>query len=248
VIFDIIYFMESKEIEKLLKLNYEDLVNYLLNKYGNVNGNYYVNEFCRTKNNKIRRTNDGLYIHHIKEDVAIKLSESSFAINQPFEYQLGKNLLYCNILEHFILHIKILEKNSDEDMCGIGGIENFIIPEINDYFNGYNELGLYKYKSLNLISNNLEDYIKCLEYYLDVLDNRQFLKEQGFGSISHISKGDKTGLNPYIYERLSSRAKEKAIIEFQNTHCKDFNSELCLSGKCPKQTVRCTTQRVWLCK
>ena len=240
--------MERKEIIKMLSMNYISLINYLNKKYGNVPGNYFVNRNCKTKNEKIRRTKEGLYIHHNKEDICPDLGNSEGASSNPFEYQSSENLVYCNILEHLILHIKIVETINEGCLCGVGGIENFIVPEINDYFNGYNELGLYKYKSLNLISNNLEDYIKCLEYYLDVLDNRQFLKEQGFGSISHISKGDKTGLNPYIYERLSSRAKEKAIIEFQNTHCKDFNSELCLSGKCPKQTVRCTTQRVWLCK
>ena len=37
------------------------------------------------------------------------LSNPQFAITQPYEYQLGKNLVYCNLLEHLILHMKITD-------------------------------------------------------------------------------------------------------------------------------------------
>ena len=59
------------------------------------------------KNPKCSRTKEGLYVHHKFEDHAIRLSKKDFAINHPFEWQLAKNLIYCDFLEHLLLHILI---------------------------------------------------------------------------------------------------------------------------------------------
>ena len=107
--------MKSIEIQKELEMKYSELVEYLLKKYGPAKYDYFCTESCKSKNHKVSRTNEGLYCHHIDEDKAIMLSNDSYAIKNPYEYQKAERLVYCNVLEHLILHIKIVEEPRNKD-------------------------------------------------------------------------------------------------------------------------------------
>lgn len=173
--------MESTEIKNQLKMTYDELVDYLLKKYGPAQYDYFCNESCKSKNSKVSRTNEGLYCHHIDENKAILLSNDKFAVNNPFEYQKANRLVYCNVLEHLILHIKIVEEPKNEnanqmEIQGIGGAVCFICPQINDYFNGYEFKQQYLINIFSLIENNFNDYIDILEYFLDVLEKNPIYK------------------------------------------------------------------------
>ena len=173
--------MESTEIKNQLKMTYDELVDYLLKKYGSAQYDYFCNESCKSKNSKVSRTNEGLYCHHIDENKAILLSNDKFAVNNPFEYQKANRLVYCNVLEHLILHIKIVEEPKNEnanqmEIQGIGGAVCFICPQINDYFNGYEFKQQYLINIFSLIENNFNDYIDILEYFLDVVEKNPIYK------------------------------------------------------------------------
>ncbi len=173
--------MESTEIKNQLKMTYDELVDYLLKKYGPAQYDYFCNESCKSKNSKVSRTNEGLYCHHIDENIAILLSNDKFAVNNPFEYQKANRLVYCNVLEHLILHIKIVEEHKNEnanqmEIQGIGGAVCFICPQINDYFNGYEFKQQYLINIFSLIENNFNDYIDILEYFLDVVEKNPIYK------------------------------------------------------------------------
>ena len=173
--------MESTEIKNQLKMTYDELVDYLLKKYGPAQYDYCRNESCKSKNSKVSRTNEGLYCHHIDENKAILLSNDKFAINNPFEYQKANRLVYCNVLEHLILHIKIVEEPKNEnanqmEIQGIGGAVCFICPQINDYFNGYEFKQQYLINIFSLIENNFNDYIDILKYFLDVVEKNPIYK------------------------------------------------------------------------
>lgn len=173
--------MESTEIKNQLKMTYDELVDYLLKKYGPAQYDYFCNESCKSKNSKVSRTKEGLYCHHIDENKAILLSNDKFAVNNPFEYQKANRLVYCNVLEHLILHIKIVEEPKNEnanqmEIQGIGGAVCFICPQINDYFNGYEFKQQYLINIFSLIENNFNDYIDILEYFLDVVEKNPIYK------------------------------------------------------------------------
>lgn len=165
--------MEREEIECELATTYDDLVDYLLEKYGPAMYSYFVNNSFRTRNRKVSRASEGLHCHHIDEDKAIKLSDPKMAVYYPFEYQEASRLVYCNALEHLILHIKIMQKphslSSHLNMMGIGGLLN-ICWGINDYYNGYQ----YKLKSkkefYGVIKDNFEDYIYILKTLLSYVE------------------------------------------------------------------------------
>ena len=52
--------MESVEIKKELNMTYDDLVRYLLQKYGHSKYDYFCNESCKSKNHKVNFSPSGL--------------------------------------------------------------------------------------------------------------------------------------------------------------------------------------------
>lgn len=104
-----------KKYIELLELNYNEAVIFLLEKYGEAKEDYFKeNSYENFLNNKIEnitigkasRTNEGLYCHHIKENKYENMSNGKFikAQNIPFEYQKKEHLVYCDLVEHTILH------------------------------------------------------------------------------------------------------------------------------------------------
>lgn len=165
--------MDSKEIREERKMSYLELVKHLLDKYGIVNGDYFLYPNCKSVNPKIKRSSEGLFIHHIDECKAILLSDTENALKYPFKYQKADRLVYCNYIEHLLLHIKItlefgfksfIETN---EMYGFGGAFNFIIPEINDFFGGHNYQREWQLKSFDLIKENFFDYIDILKSFVN---------------------------------------------------------------------------------
>lgn len=158
--------MESAEIKNEILMSYQELVDYLLNKYGSAKYDYFCNESCRSKNSKISRSSEGLQCHHIDEDKAIQLSEPKYAIYNPYEYQKADRLVYCNILEHLLLHMKIAfsPRNPEANFWenpGVGGIFN-ILPGINDYYGGFEYKREYQKKLYEVIADNFDAYIGLL--------------------------------------------------------------------------------------
>ena len=169
--------MKSSEVDAELAMTYDELVQHLLKKYGPAKYDYFVNESCRSKNRKVARSSEGLICHHIDENKSIMLSNPEFAVDSPFEYQKASRLVYCNILEHLILHIKIVEETTPEMLgVGIGGAVCFICPELNDYYNGYEFKKDYQKKSHELVADNFDDYIKVLRHFLHFAEkNARFI-------------------------------------------------------------------------
>lgn len=163
--------MDNKEIDKELGLSYDELCKYLLDKYGVAKYDFFLNEKCRSKNRKVSRTDEGLFCHHIDEDKAIMLSDPRWAIKNPFTYQKADRLVYCNALEHLILHIKITEEPRNKDankneLQGIGGAINYLIPELNHCYSGYEYKRQYEKNIYGLIADNFDGYIRILNHFI----------------------------------------------------------------------------------
>lgn len=166
----------SDYYKKLMKMSYQELVQFLLKKYGPAKYDYFVNERCISKNPKISRTSEGLFCHHIDEDKAIMLSTDKFAAQNPFRYQKADRLVYCNLLEHFLLHILITEepraKNANENEAqGIGGAVNFISKQLNDVYGGYPFTQSWRIKVADAIRNDYGSYIVMLKRLWEIIKN-----------------------------------------------------------------------------
>lgn len=163
--------------QKIMGFTYKELVQFLINKYGPAKCDYFTNEYCTVKNKNVTRTSEGLYCHHIDEDKAIMLSNDKFAANNPFKYQKADRLVYCNLLEHFLLHILIFEeprnKNANKnEIQGIGGAVSFICHQLNDLYGGYQYKQEWMIRTTNVVKNDYDSYIMMLRrLWADIQNN-----------------------------------------------------------------------------
>lgn len=161
--------------DDLLLCNYTQIVRYLLEKYGKAACDFYLNEDCQRENPLISRKNEGLICHHIKEFDDVMIDDCSRASEFSFESHKAENLVYCNGLEHLILHVKIAE----ELKCGMEDRRkaNYVISAINRIIRPLN--GYYDTKSpalsdevIQKISNEYDNYIKVVSYlWKNVISN-----------------------------------------------------------------------------
>lgn len=128
---------------RMMNMNYLEAVEYLKEKYGPAEFNYFkeksYNKFMNGEiksitKDKYSRTNEGLYCHHIFENQYQNLANFDFLEWQrpPFETQLAENLVYCNLVEHTILHYLIsLETNKK---FGYQGLTVFLLRDLTDWY------------------------------------------------------------------------------------------------------------------
>lgn len=162
--------MNLAEYEKVKNFNYLEYCDYLQGKYGIGLCDYMTKSW--NKNPKVTRTREGLIAHHKFEDHAIQLSTLEYAKNNPFEWQLAKNIVYCDYLEHLLLHILICEypapdRNAYEDV-GVGGVINYLVPELNDVYSGWISGLAWQRTCHDLIRNDINVYIQLLIKFANV--------------------------------------------------------------------------------
>lgn len=195
--------MNREEFKNELKMTYEELQCYLIQKYGSAKCDYFVNSDFKSKNRKVTRTSDGLYCHHMDEDKGGNLGNPPQAKLQPFEWQKKERLVYCNILEHLILHMKIAilrQKKMLEtpieirDFFTTGGIF-MICEDINDMFMFDGTKTPWKKRCFEEIKENYEDYVLLIKSFMKYIetDYKGNKTEPAFlvpGSKAYLSYGD----------------------------------------------------------
>lgn len=139
--------MTKEELNHILyDITYIDYIKILKEKYGEVSGPFFYLTRNNTwaKNQKIPRGKEGLYIHHMFENLFIDLSNIDYYKQLLDECKDNEKLLevvsktqepdflcYCNLLEHLILHMKIaLEYNREQYEVGI----HFIALDLTHYY------------------------------------------------------------------------------------------------------------------
>lgn len=159
--------MNMKEYNLVKGLNYYDYCVYLQKKYGEAQYDYMTKTF--NKNTKVTRTSEGLIAHHKMEIHMIMLSTKEIAEKCPFEWQQKQNIIYCDYLEHLLLHILISETpepilpNID---VGTGGVVNFLVPELNDFYSGWRPSTQWQKNCLSRVENDEDVYLELIHRFL----------------------------------------------------------------------------------
>lgn len=176
--------MKLSEYREVEKITYAEYCDYLQNKYGIGLCDYMRPSW--TKNPKISRTKEGLYAHHKYEDRAIMLSHPEFAMLNPYEWQKKENIIYCNLLEHLYLHILICENPSEDknenEMVGLGGIVNYIVPELNDVYSGWVSRQAWQNTCHNAIIDDKDVYMVLLKRFKELYDNNPVIVNNLYSS------------------------------------------------------------------
>ena len=166
-----IYDMNMSEYQKVKGFTYLEYCDYLQSKYGIGLADYMTKSY--NPNPKCKRTKDGLVAHHKKEDTMIMLSKKAVAQMYPFEWQLKENIVYCDYLEHLLLHILICKYPSDDKVnfvdTGIGGVVNFIVPELNDLYSGWIPKQAWIQNCFNRVSSDKKVYLLILKQFIDIM-------------------------------------------------------------------------------
>lgn len=170
--------MVREEIYKELQMTYEELLRYLIQKYGGAEYDYFATPECKSKSKKVSRTKEGLYCHHMDEDKGGNLSDPRGAMSQPFEWQKKERLVYCNILEHLILHIKIavlrqkdaFEKPQDVIRFFTTGGIFMLCEELNEMYIKRETLAEWKKRCYEEVKENYIDYRILLQAILAYID------------------------------------------------------------------------------
>lgn len=131
------------EYKILLSKSYYAAVDYLLQKYGSARDDYFREmSYQRFINGEVKsiikgkftRTLEGLYCHHIDEIKWLKISDQAFVkkYNIPFETQRKHRLVYCDLIEHAILHVLIAQETSQR--LGVTGYDVYLKPMIEEWY------------------------------------------------------------------------------------------------------------------
>ena len=170
--------MNHEEIVKEVKMTYYELLDYLLEKYGSAKYDYFTKPECKYKNKKVSRTKEGLYCHHMDEDEGGNLSDPFSAKEQCFEWQKKERLVYCNAIEHLILHIKInilrqkgmLKVPMDISHFFTTGGVFWLTMILNDmYMNGASKVEWME-PCYERIKENYNDYISLMKSYIRYIE------------------------------------------------------------------------------
>ena len=97
--------MKMDEYVKVKDMTYDEYCDYLQKKYGIGLADYMTKSF--NPNPRCKRTKEGLVAHHKAEDKMIMLSTKEIAQHYPFEWQKKEEIVYCDYLEHLLLHVLI---------------------------------------------------------------------------------------------------------------------------------------------
>ena len=198
--------MNLIEYNSVKDLNYLQYCDYLQEKYGIGLSDYMTKSWY--KNNKVSRTRDGLIAHHKFEDHAINLSIKEYAMNNPFEWQLAKNIVYCDYLEHLYLHILICENPAKDknigEAVGIGGVINHIVPELNDVYSGFVAKKEWQQNCYNKIINDKNVYLASLKRFKTKCSNHpHYTKDCLFSSLNEQYGIWSTENNIELFEEIS---------------------------------------------
>lgn len=163
--------MNMIEYQEVKEYTYLEYCSYLQSKYGIGLADYMTKSF--NPNPKCKRTKDGLVAHHKKEDTMIMLSTKKVAQICPFEWQLKENIVYCDYLEHLFLHVLICKYPANNKAnfiyAGIGGVVNFIAPELNDLYSGWITNQQWRKNCHSKVSSDEEVYLSILKQFIDIM-------------------------------------------------------------------------------
>lgn len=160
--------MNIDEYYLVKNMSYLKYCDYLQKKYGIGLSDYFTENY--SKNPKCSRTDEGLVIHHKDENKAVNLSQKACAQKNPFEWQTKEHLVYCDYLEHLFLHILICReyfKYSTFEELGVGGIVNYLVPELNDVYSGWIPEIQWQQNCFDRIKNDKDVYLLVLNEFID---------------------------------------------------------------------------------
>ncbi len=236
-----VFYKKYNYYKTILSLSYSDAIQYLIEKHGGVVDNYYkeksYNKFLngeikRIAYGKYTKTKEGLYCHHIMENEYENISNKEYIspYKYPYEYHHKENLVYCDLIEHLILHALITkEKNGDR---GFKGLVEYLMPIAEEwYIESYEpgELWMQLCRERAFLSeeyteklfSDVDELLKDVEVYQKLLEEiREEEREEKRRKLEHEERVKKMIKQQELYlEEIAQRHMQNLNIsreEYEN--------------------------------
>ena len=196
--------MNMNEFNQVKGMTYLEYCDYLQKKYGISEYDYMTKSF--NKNKKCSRTKDGLIVHHLDEDKMIMLSTKEIAERCPFEWQTKEHLVFCDMLEHLLLHVLICyypsPKRHPKVDVGIGGVVNYIVPELNDMYSGWETKQEWRKNLHDKVRDDEEVYLEILQLFVLYAKKEGFRKRILHSSLNEQFGGWRKSKNKALYKKI----------------------------------------------
>ena len=266
---EVTYIMNMTEYQNVKDMTYIEYCDYLQDKYG-ISPVDYINKNCN-KNGKVTRTKFGLFVHHKMEDHAILLSTPVVIKERPIEWQYRENLVYCDFLEHLLLHILITEYPSENrienEMVGSGGIV-FITKNLNDFWTieclPDKAVGLsmleWQQNCFDYVKGDIDVYFELHKRYRFSLDNLKYINDSDIDKIKNklISNSvNISALKEYnemvldkLFDRLYRHDSTLTVSDYDSYWDMSYNQKLKMADKLrpqysvKKSEVKCNKNQV----
>ena len=222
--------MTLEELTAEMQMSYYDLQQYLLQKYGPAQYDFFHNEQCKSKNKRVRRTSEGLFCHHMDEDKGSCLCDPSQAAYQPFAWQKKERLVYCNILEHLVLHIKIavlrqrkkFKKPIDITLFFTTGGIYQLCSEINTLYVENGTKVPWRQRCFTEIKDNYDLYVIVVQSLMSYIDrNYQGERIYHYKSATFAHLSTSSGLT-YGYEWTALHTLKSLAKKYDDTFCENI--------------------------
>jgi hypothetical protein len=123
----------------------------------------------------------------------IMLSTKAFAEMCPYEWQKKENIVYCDYLEHLLLHVLICKYPNPDKLpmadVGIGGVINFLVPELNDVYSGWVSKQAWRINCHRIIEKDKNVYLSILKMFIEYIKTEKNYNED----ILHTSFNEEYG-------------------------------------------------------
>lgn len=127
----------------LLSKSYDEAVKIFQKKYGQAKDDYFKEKsYERFLKGEIKapgranysRFKEGLECHHIDENKFLNMAKPCYIKDQkiPFKYQKKDRLIYCDSVEHVILHALISKETNGQ--LGLPGYDSYLKGHIYDWY------------------------------------------------------------------------------------------------------------------
>ena len=199
--------MDMSEYNSVRNMTYLEYCDYLQGKYGIELSDYMTKTF--NVNQKCKRTKEGLFAHHKAEDKMVMVSTKEIAKMFPFEWQKKENIVYCDFLEHLFLHVLICKYPSPEKIpyadVGTGGVVNFIAPELNDMYSGWETAQTWRKICHDKVRADKDVYLAILKDFLEFEKiNPDFSVDMLFRSFNEEYGGWCSSKNMALYNEIKA--------------------------------------------
>lgn len=231
----------------LLSKTYDEAVDHLLTKYGEVKDDYFressyerflKGEIKSITRGKYSRSSEGLECHHIDENKYMHMTNLDMIRSQniPFERHKKERLVYADVIEHAILHVLIAKETALE--LGELGYMMFLKPKIEDW---YRDEDMPK-KSKHHIACYHKAFIKPEEatQLLEAMDKiiekenerihqkkqakrKQVIEEGNYKTLTHQSSRDDIARATYELHKLGAKSYSYIFSDFVYSEKHDRN-------------------------